>query len=107
MTKRAISLFQRPLLPVRESFISARAFSITSYKRREESEGFFSKIMHSVEKATDAHSKVLTERDTLYEFECKLYIVENISSLITLTFSLDPLLDFHPHSPENNVVPQK
>lgn len=64
MTKRAISLFKRPFLPARESFKSARALSITSYKRK-----LFG--LESVEKATDAHSKLLTEKDTLYEFECK------------------------------------
>ena len=53
--------------------MSARTLSISSYKRNEDSQSFFSKIIGSgsVEKATDAHSKVLTERETLYEFECK------------------------------------
>ena len=67
ITKRAFSLFKRPFLPARESFKSARALSITSYKRR-----FFGD--ESVEKAKDAHSKLLTEKDTLYEFECKFYL---------------------------------
>ena len=85
MTKRTISLFRRPFLPVRESFISARALSISSFKRKEESEGLLSKILgiQSVEKATDAHSKVLTERDTLYEFECKFIAIDSILSVIT------------------------
>jgi len=64
ITKRAFSIFKRPFLPAGESFKSARALSITSYKRKLFGE-------ESVEKATDAHSKLLTEKDTLYEFECK------------------------------------
>lgn len=65
ISKRAVSLFKRPFLPVGESFKSARALSITSNKSK-----FFGQEL--VGKATDAHSKLLTEKDTLYEFECKV-----------------------------------
>ena len=37
-----------------------RAFSTTGYRKRK-----------SPEKPSDAHSKVLTEKETLYEFECE------------------------------------
>jgi len=75
ITKRPFPLFKRPFLPPRESFKSARALSITSYKRR-----LFGK--ESVEKPTDAHSKLLSEKDTLYEFECKFDQFGKVSSLI-------------------------
>lgn len=75
ITKRAFSLFKRPFLPARESFKSARALSITSYKRKLFGED-------SVEKATHAHSKLLSKKDTLYEFECKCYQFKNVSSLL-------------------------
>ena len=65
ISKRAVSLFKRPFLPVGESFKSARTLSITSNKSK-----FFGQEL--VGKATDAHSKLLTEKDTLYEFECKV-----------------------------------
>ena len=75
MTKLATSLFQRSVLPVGESFISVRALSVSS-KRRDDSESLFSRLLGlQVEKATDAHSKVLTEKETLYEFECKFYLL--------------------------------
>ena len=80
-TRRAFSLLQRSLFPVRESFLSARTLSVSSYKGKEDSEGLISKILGlgSVEKATDAHSKVLTERETLYEFECKSNLAKTIT----------------------------
>ena len=72
ITKRAFSLFKRPFLPARESFKSARALSITSYKRKLFGED-------SVEKATESHSKILSKKDTLYEFECKFcYQFKNV-----------------------------
>lgn len=75
ISKRAVSLFKRPFLPVGESFKSARALSITSNKSK-----FFGQ--ESVGKATDAHSKLLTEKDTLYEFECKvLFIRKRLHSI--------------------------
>ncbi|CAH3108504.1 LOW QUALITY PROTEIN: protein NipSnap homolog 1-like [Pocillopora verrucosa] len=68
VAKRATLLFRRSILPGREGFVSVRALSVTSGKRKEES--FFSTLFGSqVEKPTDAHSKVLTEKETLYEFE--------------------------------------
>ena len=83
MTKRAFSLLQRSLFPVRESFVSARALSVSSYRSKEDSQGLLSKFLGggTVEKATDAHSKVLTERETLYEFECKLSL-RSVTKLI-------------------------
>ena len=53
--------------------MSARALSVSSCKSSDDSQGLLSKILGlgPVEKATAAHSKVLTERETLYEFECK------------------------------------
>lgn len=75
--KRAFSLLQRSLFPVRESFVAARNLSISTCYRREDSQSLFTKILGvgSLEKATDAHSKVLTERETLYEFECKFEFI--------------------------------
>ena len=83
LTKRTFSLLRRIVFPVREGFASARGLSISISRSKEDSQGLFANIfgLGSLEKATDAHSKVLTERETLYEFECKFIALVTVSLL--------------------------
>lgn len=77
LTKRTFSLLKGTFFPVREGFVSARGFSVSLSRSEDDSQGLFAKILGvgSLEKAIDAHSKVLTERETLYEFECKFIVL--------------------------------
>ena len=81
LTKRTFSLLKRTSFPVREGFVSARAFSVSLSRSKDDSQGLLAKILGvgSLEKAIDAHSKVLTERETLYEFECKFIVLLDLS----------------------------
>ena len=81
LTKRTFSLLKGAFFPAREGFVSARAFSVSLSRSKDDSQGLLAKILGvgSLEKAIDAHSKVLTERETLYEFECKFIVLLDLS----------------------------
>lgn len=61
-----------------------RAFSVSTSKR-DSNESFFSRLTGSpsIERATDAHSKVLTGKETLYELDGELDLSQKFSEVFT------------------------
>lgn len=94
LTKRTFSLLKGTFFPVREGFVSARAFSVSLSRSKDDSQGLLAKILGvgSLEKAIDAHSKVLTERETLYEFEFNDVKPECIEEYVALVEDTLPKL---------------
>ncbi|CAH3109210.1 unnamed protein product [Porites lobata] len=92
VAKRAFSLVRRPILPVKQNLVLARGLSLSGYRNSDES--LFSRMLGlgSVEKATDAHSKVLAGRDTLYEFEFNDVKPECIEEYVSLVGEFIPKL---------------
>ena len=72
---------------------SSKAFSTTVARNSEEDKGFLSNLfgLQQVVKATDAHSKVLTQRDILYEIECKLSYEKYLAVFLVFVISLRDL----------------
>jgi len=94
LTKRTFSLLKGAFFPAREGFVSARAFSVSLSRSKDDSQGLLAKILGvgSLEKAIDAHSKVLTERETLYEFEFNDVKPECIEEYVALVEDTLPKL---------------